>query len=74
MWYSPSTGVAWPGCWGKGRQRKFWSSESAPEYGSPPARLTFAASRSAGESTTRFRIDDSRFGAWRASRSTMRSA
>ena len=48
-----STGVAWPGLRANGRQRKFWSSESAPPYGSPCRRFTFSRSRSAGESTTR---------------------
>ena len=42
-----------PGLRGNGRQRKFWSSESAPPYGSPWRRFTFIRSRSAGESTTR---------------------
>ena len=30
-----STGVRWPGLAANGRQRKFWSRESEPEYGSP---------------------------------------
>ena len=57
-----------------GRQRKFWSSDSAPPYGSPATRLTFIRSRSCGPSTTRCTIDDSRFGMCRASRAWMRSA
>src|SRR5439155_935457 len=63
MWYRPSTGVRWPGWAANGRQRKFWSSASEPPYGSPCARLGFAAWRSAGESATRLRIAPSRFGA-----------
>jgi hypothetical protein len=35
MCQSRSTAVACPGLRGNGRQRKFWSSESAPPYGSP---------------------------------------
>ena len=62
MWKRPSTAVRWPGWRANGRQRKFWSSASEPEYGSPRSRLMFAFWRSAGDSTTRRRIEDSRFG------------
>jgi hypothetical protein len=62
MCHRRSTAVAWPGLAANGRQRKFWSSASDPEYGSPWWRLMLAASRSAGERTTRLRSDDSRFG------------
>ena len=74
MCQTPSTGVRCPGCDASGRQRKFWSSASEPPYGSPLTRLMFASCRSAGESETRSRIDDSRFGMCRASRAWMRSA
>src|SRR5437763_1934746 len=53
MWKRFRTGVRCPGCCVNGRQRKFWSSASEPEYGSPRSRLILAACRSAGESTTR---------------------
>ena len=71
---SRSTGVAWPGLLPNGRQRKFWSSASAPPYGSPCRRLTFARWRSCGPSANRFRSDDSRFGMCRARRAWIRSA
>ena len=62
IWKTRSTGVRCPGWRANGRQRKFWSSASEPEYGSPRSRLMFASWRSAGDSTTRCRIEDSRFG------------
>src|SRR3954470_7249360 len=74
MWKRLRTGVRCPGCCAKGRQRKFWSSASEPEYGSPRSRLMFAACRSAGESTMRLRTEASRLGMCRASRCWMRSA
>ena len=48
MCQSRSTGVVCPGLRPNGRQRKFWSSESEPPYGSPCRRLTFVRSRSCG--------------------------
>ena len=74
MCHSRSTGVACPGLRGNGRQRKFWSSASAPPYGSPCRRLTFAARGRAGRARRACTIDDSRFGMCRASRAWMRSA
>src|SRR5204862_8248686 len=70
----PLTGVRCPGRDGSGRQSRFWSSASEHEYGSPWWRLTLAACRSAGESTTRFRIAPSKLGACRAIRAWIRSA
>src|SRR5581483_8027747 len=74
MCQRPSTVVEWPGLCANGRQRKFWSSASAPPYGSPWRRLTFRRSRSCGPSATRRRTAESRFGTCFAIRCWMRSA
>src|SRR5437773_1905132 len=71
---SRRTGVACPGLAANGRQSRFWSSASAPEYGSPWWRLMFATCRSAGDRPTRLRMADSGFGACATIRAWIRSA
>ena len=75
MCQSRSTGVAWPGLRGNGRQRKFWSSESAPPYGIAVAQVDVQPLEVGGRERRRAGATlDSRFGMCRASRAWIRSA
>ena len=57
-----------------GRQTKDWSRPQYPPYGSPPTRLMFMASRSAGEEARRASLIAAKFSMCAARRFSMRSA